>query len=257
MQARRLEGKIALVTGSARGIGAAIAERFAREGAVVWMADIDAAANAAAAARLSNVVVAEVDIASDLSVANLAKEIESKHGHLDVLVNNAAILDIVRFEDLTASHTSKILEINLNGAVRVTLAMVPLLKKSKGTARILNIGSVNGLRGTPDNIPYSIAKGGITNLTRCLAVDLGQFGINVNALAPGFIDTRMSIMPDGTHEHKTEVFNEIYIKNRRIPLRRGGKPEDLAGPALFLCSEDANYVSGQILTVDGGMLSTF
>ncbi|MFO1038185.1 MAG: SDR family NAD(P)-dependent oxidoreductase [Geminicoccaceae bacterium] len=253
----RLKDRVALVTGGGRGIGASIARRLDAEGAKVWIAEIDEAEGKAIAGSLTNGRYQHVDITKDDSVAALATTIEEDAGRLDILVNNAAVLDVIPMQDLTATHCAKILETNLNGAVRVTLAMVGLLRKSSVGGRILNIASVNGLRGTPDNIPYSIAKGGIVNLTRCLAVDLGADGIRVNAIAPGFIDTRMSVMPDGSHEHKSVWFNDIYIKYGRIPLRRGGKPEDIAGPAFFFCSDDCGYVSGQVLAVDGGMLATF
>ena len=254
---QRLEGRIALVTGGGRGIGESIARRLAQEGAIVWVADIDEPMAKSVADLLDHAVAARVDITDDWSVAQLAATIEAKHGRLDILVNNAAILDIIELSKLTAAHCARVLEVNLNGAVRVSLAMVPLLRKATHGGKILNTASVNGLRGTPDNIPYSIAKGGIVNLTRCLAVDLGADNITVNAVAPGFIDTRMSLLPDGTHEHKTQVFEDVYIKYGRIPLRRPGKPDDIAGPALFFCSDDSCYVTGQILAVDGGMLSTF
>ena len=142
-------------------------------------------------------------------------------------------------------------------AVRVTLACLALLK-SAPAATVLNIASIMGVRGQPDSIPYATAKGGIVNFTRALAADLGRHGIRVNAVAPGYIDTRMAELPDGSgHEHDTDWFKDIYLKYRRILLGRAGKPEDIAGPAAFLCSDDAAYVTGQILLVDGGISATF
>jgi NAD(P)-dependent dehydrogenase (short-subunit alcohol dehydrogenase family) len=115
-----------------------------------------------------------------------------------------------------------------------------------------------GQRGQPDSVPYSTAKGAIANFTRAVAADLGRHGITVNAIAPGFIDTRMAHLPDGSgHEHDTDWFQDIYLKYGRILLGRAGTPEDIAGPVSFLCSDDARYITGQILLVDGGVSATF
>jgi NAD(P)-dependent dehydrogenase (short-subunit alcohol dehydrogenase family) len=201
-------------------------------------------------------VYAQVDITDSRSVAALAGRIDERNGRLDILVNNAAILDMTPYKDLTIESFMRVHDVNLNGMVRVTLAMVPLMRKCATGARILNIASVNGIRGSRDSLSYSTAKGGVINLTRCLASELAPDGINVNAIAPGFIRTRMSVLPDGSVEQETDWFNYIYVKHRRIPLAKGGVPDDLAGPALFFCSEDSRYVTGQILPVDGGMMST-
>ena len=114
-----------------------------------------------------------------------------------------------------------------------------------------------GQFGSVESIPYSTAKGGVINMVRCLACELAGKRIVVNGLAPGFIDTRMARLADGTHEHETEYFREVYLRHGKIPMRRAGLPEDLAGPAAFLLSPDAAYVTGQILTVDGGVSATF
>jgi len=132
-----------------------------------------------------------------------------------------------------------------------------LLKKATSGKRILNIASIQGLRGWPNQIAYATAKGAIVNFTRALAADLAPYEIMVNALAPGFVDTPMSIQPDGSHEYDSDWFRDIYVKYGRIPLRRFAKPADMAGPAFFLCSDDSRYVTGQIMLVDGGASATF
>ncbi len=246
---RSFEGRAALVTGGARGIGRAIAERLAAEGATVTVGDIEPGE------PIEGVRSAILDIADERSIATLAATL----GPLDILVNNAAILDATPSADLTFARYRHVLDVNLDGALRVTLVMLPLLRRApRGRRRILNIASIMGVRGSRDSIPYSTAKGGIVNMTRCLACDLGPDGIVVNAIAPGFIDTRMALLPDGSgHEHDTEWFRDIYLKHGRIALGRAGTPADIAGPARFLCSDDAAYVTGQILLVDGGVSATF
>lgn len=257
--ARRLEGRVAVVTGAAHGIGRGIAERLAAEGAHVVIADIDEAGARKVAADLGNgATAARVDIADPASVAALANTIEARHGRCEILVNNAAILDVAGIATMTFAHYRSILDINQDGAIRMTLALLPLIRKAGPGRRILNIASIQGLRGTRDSLAYATAKGALVNFTRALACDLADEGIVVNALAPGYIDTRMAQLPDGAgHEHDAAWFRDIYIEHGRIPLRRPGKPVDIAGPAFFLCSDDARYVTGQILPVDGGLSATF
>ena len=131
------------------------------------------------------------------------------------------------------------------------------IKKAGDGRRIVNVASIQGLRGWPNQLAYATAKGAIVNFTRALACDLAPYDIMVNAIAPGFVDTPMSILPDGSHEYDSDWFRDIYVKYGRIPLRRFGKPADMAGPTFFLCSDDARYVTGQILSVDGGASATF
>lgn len=262
MTAGKLEGRVAVVTGAARGIGEAIARRLAAEGAALVVADIDLAEArdiAAAIEATGGKARAEhVDIADDRSVAALAAAVAAAHGSCAILVNNAAILDMTGTEALTMARYRRVLDVNQDGAVRVTLALLPLVKRAAVGRRIVNIASIMGLRGSRDSLPYSTAKGAIVNLTRALACDLGPQGVTVNAIAPGFIDTRMALLPDGSgHEHATDWFKDIYLKYGRIPLGRAGMPEEVAGPAAFLCSDDARYVTGQILLVDGGVSATF
>jgi len=258
---RRLAGRVAVVTGGAQGIGLGIAERLADEGATVIIADIKIAEAQAAARRIvdsgGKAEAMRVDIGDDASVRELAARIESRHGRCEILVNNAAIGADTHIETMTMEEYRRIVNINQDGAVRMSMAFVPLIKKGNAGRRILNIASIQGVRGWPNQLAYATAKGAIVNFTRALAAELAPYEITVNALAPGFVDTPMSILPDGSHEYDSPWFQEIYVKYGRIPLRRFGKPADMAGPAYFLCSDDSRYVTGQIVMVDGGASATF
>jgi NAD(P)-dependent dehydrogenase (short-subunit alcohol dehydrogenase family) len=189
---KRLDQRVALVTGGARGIGAGIAARLAAEGAHVVIADIDEAEAVTMAGTLANTTARHVDIADPSSVASLAASIDGAFGRLDILVNNAAILDATPIADLTMERYRRVLDVNLNGALGVTFAILPLIRRGGAARRILNIASIMGVRGSRDSLAYSTAKGGVVNMTRCLASDLAPDAINVNAICPGFIDTRIS-----------------------------------------------------------------
>jgi NAD(P)-dependent dehydrogenase (short-subunit alcohol dehydrogenase family) len=260
-QHRRLKDRVAIVTGGARGIGETIALRLASEGARVLIADIDAEVATETARRIlqetsADVVAQKTDVTNPAHAAAAVGAATARWGRLDILVNNAAILDETAFNNLTYDRFTQVMRANLDSVLICTVAAARFLAKSP-CARILNIASIMGLRGSRDSVPYSTAKGGVVNLTRSLACDLADKGINVNAIAPGFIDTRMARRPDGGHEHETEWFKDIYLKYRRLPAGRPGKPEDIAGPAFFFCSDDSQYVTGQILLVDGGVSATF
>ena len=259
--AGRLEGRVAIVTGGARGIGYGITERLLAEGAKVAVADVNAKGAAEAVRTLSagateNAFAHTTDIASRDSVEAAVAAVVARWGGLDILVNNAALSDGTPFEDLDIAQYSAMLRVNLDGALLCILAAVPFLERST-CPRILNIASIQGLRAWPDTMGYATAKGGLVNMTRAAAVDLAPRGILVNAIAPGFINTPACVMPDGIHEHDTNWFKDVYLKYGKIPAGRPGQPADIAGPALFLCSDDCAYMTGQILSVDGGLSATF
>ncbi len=261
MSQHRFEGQVVLVTGGARGIGLAIGRQLFEEGATVVLGDIDVNVAERVKENLTEgrsgsgrIHARKLDVADPESCKFLATWLSEQFGHLDILVNNAAILDISPLEELTIEHFRHVCAVNLDGALNCTLAVLPLQKRG---SRILFTASIMGQFGSIESIPYSSAKGGIVNMVRALACDLGPKGITVNGISPGFIDTRMARLPDGTHEHATEYFRTVYLKHGKIPLGRTGTPDDIAGPAAFLVSEDAAYITGQILAIDGGVTSTF
>ncbi|MFZ5674957.1 MAG: SDR family NAD(P)-dependent oxidoreductase [Pseudomonadota bacterium] len=258
---KRLSGRVALVTGAARGIGLAAAARLAAEEAHVLLSDVDADVLAEATADLSkqglSVGAVACDVANTQDVGRMVAQAAANWGRIDIVVNNAAISDDTPIEELSDEHWRHVLAINLDSALHVTRAALPYLKQSP-SGSIVNIASVQGIRGQPHAMAYATAKGGLVNLTRCMAVDFGPFGIRANAVAPGYIDTRMAEQKlDTPHEHKTDWFQDIYFKYGRMPLRRAGKVDDVAGPILFLASDDSLYVTGTVLVVDGGFTATY
>ena len=249
---------MAIITGSARGIGEGIARRLAADGCAWVIADIDLPEAQSVAGSLADAMAVRCDIASANDVEAMIGAVEKRYGHLDIIVNNASILDCSPWNDLDMANYRKVIEINMTGAVEVCRAGVPLIKKGKRGGRVIFISSIMGLRGQPGHIPYSVAKGGIINFGRALAAELGRDGITVNSIAPGFVDTRMATIPGtATHESETGWFQEIYMKHGRLMLGRYGTPEDVAGAAYFFASDDAKYVTGQVLAVDGGVLAAF
>ncbi len=240
-----------LVTGGGRGIGWAIAQALAARGAKVFAADLDACDEEIA----EGVVPIRLDITDETSIAQaLSEHIADRP--LAGLVNAAGILDAIDLERLDMERHRRVLDVNLDGALRMSRACLPMLRLGAPSS-IVNVGSIMGLFGLRDAISYSCAKAALLNATRNLAVELAPDDIRVNALAPGFVSTRMSLLPDGSSEYDTEEFREVYLKHRRLPIGRPATADEMTGPALFLLSSAASYVTGHVLVADGGVTATY
>ena len=247
----RLAEKIALVTGSSMGIGRAIAVRFAQEGADVVINYNRSPGGAQEALREVEAtgrqgLIVQADLASIADVQRLITTAVEHFGKLDILVNNAGIETHAPFWEVTEEDYDRVLNVNLKGVFFATQAMVQHLMQSKRPGKIVNISSVHEELPFPNFTAYCASKGGLKMLTRNLSVELGPLGININSIAPGAIETPIN----------TKLLNDpkkLSALLAQIPLARLGKPEDVAGLAVFLASSDSDYVTGSTYFVDGGL----
>jgi len=247
-----LQNKIAIVTGGAKGIGRAIAERFTTDGARVVIADIDERAGQSAAKEIgSSAGFVRCDVGDAADVENLVKSVVDVSEPIDVLVNNAGIVHGADFLDLTEADFDRVLRVNLKGTFLVGQAvarkMVEQVKAGGAPGAIVNMSSVNAVFAIANQVPYSASKGGINQLTKVMALSLAPYGIRVNAIGPGSIMTDML----------ASVNKDKTARNRllsRTPLGRIGDPAEIAAIAAFLASDDASYITGQTIYADGGRL---
>ena len=242
-----LTDKVCIVTGGAQGIGQACAERFAREGARVVIADIDDVNGQALAQKLHATYI-HCDVGDKTQVDMLVAEIIALHGRIDVLVNNAGIFKAANFLDVLEADFDAVLRVNLKGAFLMGQAVSREMAKTGGGS-IVNMSSVNGVLAIPNIASYNVSKGGINQLTRVMALALADLGIRVNAVAPGTIATELAAKAVLTSE---EARQKILS---RTPLKRLGTPDEVADVVAFLVSDAASYMTGEIVVVDGGRMA--
>ncbi len=242
------QGRVCIVTGGAQGIGEACVLRFAHDGANVVIADVDDARGQALAAAVSGAVYVHCDVGSKAQVDALVEQTLALHGRIDVLVNNAGIFRAANFLDVTEEDFDAVLRVNLKGAFLMGQAVAREMARA-GSGSIVNMSSVNGVLAIPNISSYNVSKGGINQLTRVMALSLADQGVRVNAVAPGTIATELAAKAVLTSE-------EARLKiMSRTPMKRLGEPSEVADVVAWLASDAASYVTGEIVTVDGGRMT--
>jgi len=249
-----LENKVAVITGGSQGIGYAIAERFLREKAKVIIADIDDKTGEKAKQalrKIGTVSYVHCNVAERLDVHNLIAGAIDEYGRIDVLVNNAGIVSGGDFLDISEEEFDHVMAVNLKGSFLCSQAaakhMVEHLEAGGEPGSIINMSSVNAVFAIANQVPYSISKGGVAQLTKVASLSLAKYGIRVNAIGPGSIMTKMLETVANDPEAQAKVLS-------RTPMRRIGDPSEIASIAAFLASNDASYVTGQTIYADGGRL---
>ena len=239
----RLKDKVAIITGAAKGIGFATAQRFAQEGAIVIMADMNLESVKGAAAQIPNAEAYVMNVTDRASIQATVDQVMQKHGHIDILINNAGITQDARLVKMTEAQFDTVIDVNLKGVFNCTQLIVPHMLEAKSGA-IVNASSVVGLYGNFGQTNYSATKFGVIGFTKTWARELGPKGIRVNAICPGFIATEMvKAMPE----------NILQDIEKRSWLGRLGTPEEIANVYLFLVSNEASFVNGVALEVSGGI----
>ena len=245
---KKLEGKIALITGGAQGIGKSIAVRFLEEGAKIALCDVNLEGSRTAAMELSqsgNTVGAyAMNVSDEKSVNDAVQNIMNDFGRVDILVNNAGITRDNLMIRMKKEDWDTVIAVNLTGAYIVSRSVIRVMMKER-YGHIINIASVVGITGNAGQANYSASKAGLIGLTKTMAKEFASRSITVNAIAPGYIQTEMT-------EHLSDEAKQAFLTV--IPLNRPGTPEDVALTAVFLASDDASYITGQVICVDGGLI---
>lgn len=245
---KRLENKVAIITGGAQGIGKATVKSFAQEGAIIIIWDVNEIKAFSTINELKeiseNIEFQKVDVTSLDSVTTAVNEIVSKHKKIDILINNAGITRDASLLKMTPDQWKQVIDVNLTGVFNCTKAVAPIMVENK-SGKIVNTSSVVGLYGNFGQTNYVATKSGIIGMTKVWARELGRKGINVNAVAPGFIATEMV---------ETVPEKVIDMLKEKTPLGKLGNPEDIANAYLFLVSDEAKYITGTVLSVDGGLV---
>ena len=239
----RLKDKVAIITGAAKGIGFSTAQRFAQEGAIVILADMNLESVKAAAAQIPNAQAYAMNVTDRASIQAVVDQVMQKHGRIDILINNAGITQDARLVKMTEVQFDAVIDVNLKGVFNCTQLIVPHMLEAKSGA-IVNASSVVGIYGNFGQTNYSATKFGVIGFTKTWARELGSKGIRVNAICPGFVATEMvKAMPE----------NILQDIERRSWLGRLGTPEEIANVYLFLASHEASFVNGVALEVSGGI----
>jgi len=244
----RLAGKVALVTGGAKGIGAAIVQRFVKEGARVAFVDADEPAGRALPASDATLFV-PADVTQRGVAASAVAAAVDRFGRLDILVNNAGITHAAPFLELDEADFDRVLAVNLRSYFTMGQAAARQLARQATGGAIVNMSSVNAVLAIPDQVPYVVSKGAVNQLTRVMALSLAPHGIRVNAIGPGTIATELA---------RRAVMASDEARRRllsRTPMKRLGEPDEVASVAVFLASDDASYMTGQVVYPDGGRLA--
>ena len=248
----RLDGRVALVTGAGRGIGWATARRLAAEGARVCLTDVSEEGVVETARRLvdegMDAIAARVDVTSRTEVEEAVGKTVKRYGRLDILVNNAGVTHDALIYKMTDEEWRTVMDVHLTGAFLCSRAAQKYMV-ARRYGRIVNVSSTSSL-GNRGQANYSAAKAGIIGFTKTLAVELGRYGVTANAVAPGFIQTEMTRETAARLGYDFDDF--VAARAKEIPVGRGGKPEDVASAILYFASEEASFVSGQVLYVAGG-----